>query len=158
MGCDDGLDELLEAFVNLMKLWNLLDNPIEITDGWKILETDVLQYKERQSQLKRTSTIFMKLPVRAKNGRKKKCKYLKKHREVPQVEITDPLNSPSGQNLLCILDVGHHLLDSILVTLQLSSEYYGENPEKKLHRQKGPFKLKGYLIGQIKLATENVSD
>ena len=61
------------------------------------------------------------------------CKYLKKHREVPQVEITDPLNSPSGQNLLRIPDVGHHLLDSILVTLQLSSKYCDENPDKKLH-------------------------
>ena len=46
------LDECLKALVNLAKLGHLLDDSIEITDGGKILKTDVIKNEERQGQLK----------------------------------------------------------------------------------------------------------
>ena len=62
---------------------------------------------------------------------KQQKNYLEKNGEITQVEVTDPLNSPSGQNLLRVSDIGHHLLESILVALQLSSKDCDENPEKQ---------------------------
>ena len=65
-------------------------------------------------------------------SQKKLENYLKKNGEITQVEITDPLDSSSGQNLLCVSDICHHLLESILITLQLSSKDCDKNPEIKL--------------------------
>ena len=67
-------------------------------------------------------------------SQKKLKNYLKKNGEITQVEVTDPLNSPSGQNLLCVSDICHHLLESILVALQLSSKDCDKNPGKKALR------------------------
>ena len=64
-------------------------------------------------------------------SQKKLKNYLEKNGEITQVQVTDPLNSSSGQNLLCISDIGHHLLESILVTLQLSSKDCDKNSEKQ---------------------------
>ena len=46
------LYECLKALLNLTKLRHLLNDSIQITDGGKILETDVIENEERQCQLK----------------------------------------------------------------------------------------------------------
>ncbi len=103
------------------------------TTGHSILGSDRIRYSKGILYFEHTRWRNGRWDFdRAKNTRKFKQKnYLKKNGEITQVEITDLLNSPSGQNLLCISDIGHHLLESILVALQLSSKYCDENPEKQ---------------------------